>query len=319
MSSKSAAISWRRIPFAERFVGLSSNPQRTYLPFAVGGGTQQGLQHQAENLNNQDAMSVVIHDDFILGLVCDGCTGTDATLYNDVSNNECGAKLTCWLVAEAFRRRFAGQFGDPDLDPQRICRELGEDYLSALEQLANCLSSGEAGQRRQLLGDFLTTTLVGFVLTPFRYVVFHSGDGLCSINGEVIGLGDSGLYISSILMGQANGSDLRSGAELLEVVGSGDVSSLQSVIIATDGMAQLLHGSGCAQQLSSAIAASSRATGLCFILPTFRKQLGQSSVALDPSWPSDDATFVIATRVDPIQCGEAVPDQSGGHDATAVE
>lgn len=79
--------------FAYHFINLKKGHSKTELPFLLGGATRQGWSHRQQDTNNQDAVSISIDNDIMIGVVCDGCTSTHDKLKIRRSNNEIGSKL----------------------------------------------------------------------------------------------------------------------------------------------------------------------------------------------------------------------------------
>lgn len=126
--------------------------------FQWAAGSIIGSEHQRVNKNNQDALAVRSADDYLLGVVADGC--------GSCTHSEVGAWLAVELIAEAIAAN-PNAITDDD-----GCRELGEKVLRKLPP--------------QLPAEkYYLFTLLGFVITPEETVVFGCGDGTLAINGEI--------------------------------------------------------------------------------------------------------------------------------------
>lgn len=126
--------------------------------FQWAAGSIIGSEHQRVNKNNQDALTVRFGDDYLLGVVADGC--------GSCAHSEVGAWLAVELIIEAIA-------ANPNLiTDEDTCRELGEEILQKLPP--------------QLPAEkYYLFTLLGFVITPKEAVIFGCGDGTLAINGEV--------------------------------------------------------------------------------------------------------------------------------------
>jgi hypothetical protein len=278
------AASWRDAPFRAHVSGLQQGVH-TDLPFVVAGATQQGLGHQSENQNNQDALGILIEPSRLFGLVADGCSGTDPSLASEFSNNEVGAKLSCWLLSGIVRRL--------DIEPTDSSRAaeivsiLSERYLSDLGAVVNSISGGDSTAGDVILRDCFTTTLLGFLVWEESYLVFRLGDGFCTVNGTAVGRSDAGQYLSSALLSSVGATERPS----LQLVQTGKTSELHSIFLATDGVVDHL---AMAEELRT-IVGEERRTGWAYVVPRFRVRV-LSKIA--GPWPDDDASFLILRRID---------------------
>jgi len=286
---------WRSAPFAAHFVGVESSMEDadTLLPFRLSGATQQGREHQLINQNNQDAATLYIGKQYLFGIVCDGCTGTSGTLINEVSNNEVGAKLTCVILSDILRSRMA-HFGKDRTFLDDVMRR----YIRRFQAL--CTIMGEHERGSTFVHDFLMNTVIGFVVNETRYVVFHYGDGFWSLNGRVQELRDSGSYVGSYLLRHNEGAVPRSEYTFprFRVLSEGDTSSIESLLIATDGMLPIIEtAQPFFEGLNDDLQFRSNPSRVPYLLPAFRKTVLEPTKSLLSDCPQDDASFVILTRI----------------------
>ena len=275
------ATSWRDAPFCAHVTGLLSFAQ-TDLPFVLAGATQQGLGHRAQNQNNQDGIGVLIETERVCGFVADGCSGTDASLASEFSNNEVGAKITCWLLSRIVKQL---DVEPSDSDGAReIVALLSERYLSGLMGIVTSIGGGELTDT--ILRDCFTTTVLGFIVWKQHYVVFRLGDGLCVVNGSSVGESEAGCYASSALLS----TDVPGEKPCLQLVQDGSTSELDSIVLATDGISD--HSSLPGELVK--ITAEQRRAGWAYIVPGFRVGVLKHMTA---PWPDDDASFLVLGRI----------------------
>jgi hypothetical protein len=180
--------------------------------------------------------------------VCDGCG--DAGMSNGLySRNELGASLTCTLGVNGCRRALRSI----DLSDTQPFLDLVADYICRrLVRIAALASpySGRGPRRRRWL-EFVTgslmSTLLMCVVTSRHYLAFHSGDGFVGVNGRWFNLDDqAGRYLANALVlgKQGASSEQVADARRLRPVASGDAAALDDVLLATDGIIDLIRDHG---------------------------------------------------------------------------
>ncbi|MGB2923902.1 MAG: protein phosphatase 2C domain-containing protein [Limnothrix sp.] len=126
--------------------------------FQWAAGSIIGAEHKRIGKNNQDAVLMQVTNEYVLGIVADGC--------GSCAHSEVGA----WLGVELVREAIAANF--PVVMDAEYFRDLGN---SVIEKLPKQLARKE----------YLLFTLLGFVITATETVVFGCGDGTMAINGEI--------------------------------------------------------------------------------------------------------------------------------------
>lgn len=292
---------WKQIPFVHHFVNLRKDEANVTIPFAVGGATQQGTAHKLDNQNNQDATSIFISNDFIIGIISDGCASTHDELRNSISNNEVGAKLLCHILIRHARKIM---FTDGIEDPQHLLQELSERTSKELISIVNILCEKNELSKEIFIWDFLMTTIIGFIVTRHQYLIFYYGDGIIGINGKISILEENGSYFAETIIGKRcpnrySGVSKNNG---LKSFASGLSSDLQSIFLATDGFYEIAknHNDNLVQFIQQASLKVNN--GFNFVLPEFRKQiLRNEGIIKDKStttWPKDDASFLLLRSIE---------------------
>jgi hypothetical protein len=268
------------------------------FPFAATTAAARNPRYDKENRNNQDAVGLCIAPDVVVGVVCDGCGSTHPTIeQHSVSSNEVGAKLACSLILHEAEKAFARKkaFSAPQL-VESLSRSLERSFKKTLRAFCG----RDESKAETFVYDFLMTTVVGFIVTREQFVVFHSGDGVIAVNGEFSVLdGEAGSYFGNDLLSMCcpTGFPKAATGNPLKVYASGEAKDLQSIFIATDGMAQLVKQYS--QQMSEFVKRASPreqcGDGFDFALPEFRREIAwnpKTSMEL-----TDDASFALIRRI----------------------
>jgi len=173
------------------------------MTFETACGSVIGTAHLRAGRNGQDGWAIE-HDDAgrTVMVVTDGC--------GSAPHSEVGAKLGARIVAREILTQ----------EWTRVAGAIGE-RLSSIDLDVN---------------DYLLFTIVGALITPEEVLVFHAGDGLFAINGEVHRLGpyDSNAppYLAYSLV---NGVEPE-----LTIAYRGPAAEVDSILIATDGAEPLV-------------------------------------------------------------------------------
>ena len=169
-------------PFIYHFTNFKMADDNIKLPFAVGGVTQQGVEHRFDNQNNQDALSILIDNNYIIGCVCDGCSSTHDYLKDSFSNNEVGATLIGHIVTRNAQRILK----DKEIeDVNLFINKLSESVLRQLVKLVDIFCEEDERDKELFIFDFLMTTTLGFIVTQEKYMVFYCGDGIIGIDDKI--------------------------------------------------------------------------------------------------------------------------------------
>jgi hypothetical protein len=288
------------IPFAKRHFNyrmthsvVSGNGA---FPFAV--TTAAARNPRYENQNNQDAVGICITPGVVVGLVCDGCASTHPFFEpHSGSNNEVGAKLACSLVLRDVEKVFSRREHVPS---DELVERLSHSLLTGFRATVRTFCGRDEVRAERFIFDYLMTTVVGFVVTEKQFVVCYSGDGVIAVNGELDILDrEEGSYFANDLLSICCPSRFPKPkvASGLKVYKSGEAKDLQSILVATDGMAQFAkqYPNELTTFLLQPPAREQCNGGFDFALPEFRRD-----IAWNPKLPltlSDDAAFALVRRI----------------------
>ncbi len=292
--------SWINTPFEFRFVNLKRQRPQTNLPFAISGLTQQGVEHNLENQNNQDATGIIVEEDFVAGIVCDGCSGTNDNLQDSISNNEFGAKLIVRLLTKIIRKTYnEKKLTDKDAFVQSVKTQL----LSELKNIVDIVCDDNEADKELFIHDFLMTTIYCVVADESRYIVFYCGDGVVGIDDMIEIIDESGKYLSSNLFKiccptQFEKADIN---EDLKIYFEGKPSEIKSIFLASDGFNEIVNGFK--TQLANFISIERMKNGFINIKSDFRGRiLKDPSISNEidlKNWLKDDASFVLLKTIKP--------------------
>lgn len=191
--------------------------------FEIASASTQGALHAATRKNNQDALAFRVAGNAIILAAADGCSGG--------SVSEFGARLGAQSLASAIARAGSIDLGR-ETDRAALKGEVLADLCYALR-----LFGGDA---RAAINEHFLFTLVGCVLTPERATLFCWGDGTFVVNGERVVLPTMGdnkpAYCGYALI---PGCTVPAEHLQFRVIREIPTSEIQSLIVGTDGVAQL--------------------------------------------------------------------------------
>jgi serine/threonine protein phosphatase PrpC len=198
----------------------------------VAGAQLIGQSHIDLGRNGQDAWAVLAHDEVIVAAVADGCSGGAWC--------EVGAQLAVrWMTSQVVRSMSRGAQAGPELLDQ-----LMGDLTDELISLSRKLSPPGAGLFGSA-GDLFLFTLLVAIVAPEQTHVVLVGDGVFAINGHVTVIetaeGKSAPYPIYTQLPEIDPSSVD---ERPPVHVSVPTATLRSLVLATDGLAEVLSGVG---------------------------------------------------------------------------
>lgn len=217
--------------------------------FEIAGGSITGRDHLGRNevligRNNQDAFLWNLSDHGLVAVVCDGCGSSTHT--------EVGAKLGARLITTAIAEkleRLSPQHPERSLDywQGQFLERIRLDTLARLRVLALEMA-GPQGSLTEIVRDYFLFTVVGLILTESQALVFAIGDGLYCLNGDASVLGpfadNQPPYLAYGLIADGGSNDLPAGSLRFKVHRLLPTEKLTSILIGTDGTADLKQQSG---------------------------------------------------------------------------
>lgn len=178
-----------------------------------------GHSHRKMGYNNQDAVKVIDSDPkAFIGVVADGC--------GSKPNSEVGAQLAVNFVAQEIARLIRAEKNWPEL-LHHAHRSWAERFVIAQE----------VENREEFMADYMLYTLLGVVVQEKQTTIFHSGDGVFMVNGNLTTIDQQNqpAYLNYELM--ERGKDNEKGFGLQYEVH--DTSAIHSLLVGTDGVEDL--------------------------------------------------------------------------------
>jgi len=290
--------SWINTPFEFHFVNLKRQRSQANLPFAISGLTQQGVEHNLENQNNQDATGIIVEENFIAGIVCDGCSGTNNALQDSISNNEVGAKIIVRILTKAIKKAYTEKTLSNGV---AFIETVQLQLLSELKNIIDIVCDDNEADTELFIHDFLMTTIYCVVADEEKFLVFYCGDGVVGIDEAIEIKNESGKYLSSNLFKiccptRFEKVEINEG---FKIHYEGKPSEVKSIFIASDGFNEIV--SGFKSQLLNFINTERTKNGFFNIKPDFRGKIlrdeGISNEIALKNWLKDDASFVLLKKI----------------------
>lgn len=276
----------------------SDSKNHNSLPFSVFALTQQGLEHQKINVGNQDAGTLYLGKNILIGSVADGCTSGNNL--NRKSYNQTGAVIGGYLIVRLLRKLVLKKH----IPLSDILPPLEQELIINLRKFVNALNPWDF-ERHEVIKNFFLSTLIFFVITEDEYLIANCGDGDILINGNHNSLNsDSGSYFANNLIEMQkleNGNYSIKPSLNFRNVSQGKTVNLHNLFIATDGFLDediLRHRAF--QEFFLKTASNGRGNGFHDRRLEFRRDFLSSTLEMKNGriWPQDDATFISIQRIE---------------------
>ncbi len=148
--------------------------------FSIAGGSVPGTDHTMPGRpgwkNNQDAYVTYSDEDTTIGIIADGCGSVEA--HASEVGAHIGVNLLLHAILVQYKRYLPISIGKSE---PLFFKRVREDMLSHLRVLA--LGMGDS--LSSIVRDYLSFTLIGFMVTKYKTYVFVIGDGYTSVNGNL--------------------------------------------------------------------------------------------------------------------------------------
>ncbi len=150
--------------------------------WSVSAASHIGHYHDDRGENCQDAFAISTFDDWIVGVVCDGCGGSDIETNCGVLKGkpEVASALLSDFSVRQLRRYLS--FQSNKLSTQTALAYLFDDINSYIR---SCINYGTSTDTAIIVKQFWLSTILGFVMNPEFGFVFYSGDGVVSLDDEL--------------------------------------------------------------------------------------------------------------------------------------
>ncbi len=283
---------WWLTPFDYQINNLRRSLLNTDLPFSVFSATQQGYPKNKSVSINQDSISLHIDKEFIIGVVCDGCTSSSGESVKKISSNQVGSNFTSFVTTNIL----VSLIKKTNEIPDNLIQKFEEKLLYSYHQFISSCNINSRGKenKKYIILEFLSTTIIFFVVTKHHYKVFHCGDGLVIVNSKCHSLDNfSEKYFANNLLVKSGNDFYSSFVELI----NDKTENLHSLFIATDGFdsQEVLNNNDFNNFFSSNDNSLKR--GFSNLLPNFKTNFLEPYKDKHPEWPYDDASFISIKRV----------------------
>ncbi|MCZ7603057.1 MAG: protein phosphatase 2C domain-containing protein [Melioribacteraceae bacterium] len=275
---------------------FSDSNNHTKLPFSIFGMTQQGLSHRGQNIGNQDAACIYIGKNAIIGAIADGCTS--GKNLNGMSSNQVGANIISYLSVRVARKLLLKN----NIPFESFIPPFQQTLIDHLKRALNALGPWKQ-EKREIINNFFSATIITLIITKERYLVLYCGDGNAFINGEGKDLKQQGgKYFASNLFDliyTKSGYSINPNYQI-RCLQKGNTKILNSILISTDGfidsdVVTANHFSNFFFSPNGTIIKN----GFVDRKKEFRINLLEEISAIKNGrvWPTDDATFISLNRV----------------------
>ncbi len=199
------------------------------------GASVPGQKHIQTMRNNQDGYTIMRSNDFVIGVVCDGCTTTKG-----YSHNEVGARLFPAIIAKCILQRAIDN--EEEILGVRFWDMVSQDIISKIGAIAQMIP----GKTSDTIKEYLLFTIVGFVVWKDTVIVFHCGDGWYILNNQNISLSDPQRTVQSYIgynLASIDDTSLLLSSKI-QVAKSLPLSQVEHLVVASDGIADILKLDG---------------------------------------------------------------------------
>lgn len=281
---------WEKAPFTTACGSLQKKKSTTKLPFSIGGITRQGFDHIHYGVSNQDAINIIIDDELIIGVLCDGCTNNHQDNVAGFSQNQVGANLLSQMVANLCYENMIRRT-HRKVNLQVFTKWLTSETKQRLKMITKSIKVKDA-QKLSFVCNTLLATITGFVIRKKEYFIFHCGDGVAQVNNKHIDLSfDSGKYLNFLE------DENHTNKSHFKIISKGRTKDLNHLYIASDGFQeeQVLKHSSFYDMLNKPVEKS----GFTDFISDFHANVMDDYFEEEDViklWPSDDASLLLVRR-----------------------
>ena len=199
------------------------------MDYSIAAGTVIGGRHLNEGKANQDSFIYSKEEDYLIGIVCDGC---GSSKYSTV-----GANFGCMSMVSMIKSLL-----DNDIETN-FKKAFPAIEAQLVDNIAVSAKKIDGGFVDVIMDYFLFTTM-GFIMTPQKTTIFYVGDGVYFVNGieHVIGPypNNAPPFVAYQLV---NNFLARPRHDLNFVTQVYDTDHVHSLLIGTDGVTDLMQAS----------------------------------------------------------------------------
>ncbi len=195
--------------------------------FEVAAGSVIGRTHRLRDRPNQDAYQVRQTERSLIAVVADGCS---SGRYSQIGS-QLGVNAVVQGLSQALLR-------SPSCQNSDFWQAIHQAWLEQLRAFIAAMG----GDAASVIQDYGLFTIVGVCMTPELTSIFAIGDGIIGLNGSISILGpfpdNAPPYLAYGL------GDWNSGQAGLQLLSQCPTETVNSVLIGTDGVQDLLEVAG---------------------------------------------------------------------------
>jgi len=201
--------------------------------FRIAGGTVLGRNHKDIGKNNQDFYTWDIQEnEYIIGLVCDGCS---SGMYSEVGAN-LGAKIIRKAVCK--HSNWLTMMSGKTVEFLELVRHFS---LTEIHVEATILSKESIVP---VIQNYFLFTVIGFIMTNDKTIVFSIGDGVAIVNGQKYTIGpfanNAPPYMAYTTIKDAV-KNYNEDDQHFKIIKEMNTCDVESILIGTDGITDLCN------------------------------------------------------------------------------
>lgn len=216
--------------------------------FQLASGSVPGADHVRAGRNNQDSRHVIVRDDAIVSVVCDGLSkmivkdgGTEAAAN---TRNEVGAIMGAMIVSQKLLDLADVLRDTPEDAPEEAVTRHVKTYLTIarrdIRKVLRAIMSELGLPPALLVQDLFLFTIVAAIVTPSWSAFVHLGDGYVNVNGEGFKIGPFPNNEPPVISYGSDGTSLPEEALEFKILKILKTSGLESFLIGSDGLTYLI-------------------------------------------------------------------------------
>lgn len=212
------------------------NAQKSWTTIS---GSVLGTSHSKSFSNNQDSIRSYMDDTMVIGIVADGCSAKNDKNAH-LLHNEVGSNILADITLRTVRDYFV-HYTDDVIPSAMVWDRITSDILAQVKTIIALIGPDFTN----IALRYFQSTLVGYIITPSKTVVFGCGDGVYGVNEDIhiIHAAAQENYppylIYSLL--KTDIYKIHDPAIRLHELAHYNTQDVQTIFVGTDGVVDLIH------------------------------------------------------------------------------